>query len=1039
MRFSAWLQLGVLLPAAALGALSSASAALPAREPPLNFNVEETVEALQHRLRDLRIEDAGGSPEVEQHAIFLDAREYRDCVDSTAIAPRIKKPLPPAQPLLSRRDVEEGRRFAASRHTWCRLCRRVLTSASICAAVFGVQYFAGREIQGLCQEPPISAAKTERFQQCWGAVAIASAAVAIVLAHGALFLCLFVPAVLYPRHLYEGLRFLEAREDKNIRDGVRLRLVCRGRSDLHEDDDILQYSSSSWEIAAAAAGGPASTGPRDIGSRIEGQQPRAQVRLAVLGHRVGYVRVKEISDCDGEVGLWPDILYPLGKAKETVPGKDIGVREKVCGPRGAKDKSLLLWFDVFREGFEDEDAAAGWEAKRHVLGFAVLVLRFVMESSDDNAVVEVDTQSVVSTSSVVEKRIPVRLWPFSLPDRSRFRTTFGIHVRDPWWRQKVDLGLQHRVSFGKGFPLPGNEDLLQPRTAFFDAVQKTIFSDPGGAQSLEPPIAHTRQLSSFRIGDDETAESVRGLLLPPADRGKHFPYVQPYIYPCDEPSKREDFERCVAKTEVLLQQLNQSEKSNASAYHVPVLMTTMSAVATEMFRSEVTKNVQIFCPLLNFVHNPEKHCDDYPPYTFTNQRDTYNVTDDAEVVATEVVKNQMQGIKGEGEHQVRSRHAQAAGGHARPPAIEQAQTLWWYISCMSQGCDMDLPNNSHSRGCVNLPCRSGWPSYMVDTLFERNRKMGVLAYLYDIRGELYWEVDQFNASDIVLGGEAGLAGGVDPDMVRTGEGDMDMEGAKRGVPRRERDDDGGGADVLHFGGNGDGQLLYPDNRGGQTNASVPSVRLKHIRDGLEDLEYLFLLEDAVRAPAAQQQNGPAANQQAQPVPQYGFPLFENARTMQVLHKSFADVEFKKVAKRAQRSVNSLAVNVWDLCLAKKTGLTQGIHSPVKTKILSFMGDEPPATVYADLSAARLLALSNRTQDEFVKCVAEFLTKKCEQYAVAGNKSCNVTFSEMRADFIEKRPRAGIKMHYPEPVAPAEEGGAKKGAEEESVLTLIWYG
>eukprot|EP00392_Amoebophrya_sp_AT5.2_P012787 g12894.t1 len=60
-----------------------------------------------------------------------------------------------------------------------------------------------------------------------------------------------------------------------------------------------------------------------------------------------------------------------------------------------------------------------------------------------------------------------------------------------------------------------------------------------------------------------------------------------------------------------------------------------------------------------------------------------------------------------------------------------------------------------------------------------------------------------------------------------------MERAKRGVQRGERDDDGGGADVLqHFGGNGDGQLRYnPDNRGGQPNASVPSVRLKWSEGG----------------------------------------------------------------------------------------------------------------------------------------------------------------------------------------------------------------
>lgn len=49
-----------------------------------------------------------------------------------------------------------------------------------------------------------------------------------------------------------------------------------------------------------------------------------------------------------------------------------------------------------------------------------------------------------------------------------------------------------------------------------------------------------------------------------------------------------------------------------------------------------------------------------------------------------------------------------------------------------------------SRGCdPSNTCRSGWPSYMADTTFLRNRKMGTLAYLYDMQGELYWGVDEY--------------------------------------------------------------------------------------------------------------------------------------------------------------------------------------------------------------------------------------------------------------------------------------------------------
>jgi hypothetical protein len=49
--------------------------------------------------------------------------------------------------------------------------------------------------------------------------------------------------------------------------------------------------------------------------------------------------------------------------------------------------------------------------------------------------------------------------------------------------------------------------------------------------------------------------------------------------------------------------------------------------------------------------------------------------------------------------------------------------------------------------------------------------------------------------------------------------------------------------VYAFGGNGDGTLFYPgrpETIGGQAHLPIESLRLKHIRDGLEDYEYLKL-------------------------------------------------------------------------------------------------------------------------------------------------------------------------------------------------------
>lgn len=56
--------------------------------------------------------------------------------------------------------------------------------------------------------------------------------------------------------------------------------------------------------------------------------------------------------------------------------------------------------------------------------------------------------------------------------------------------------------------------------------------------------------------------------------------------------------------------------------------------------------------------------------------------------------------------------------------------------------------------------------------------------------------------------------------------------------------------LLVYGGNGDGYMLYPgtpDRIGGKTGVPIESVRLKHVRDGYEDFEYLRLLEATVRS------------------------------------------------------------------------------------------------------------------------------------------------------------------------------------------------
>jgi len=156
--------------------------------------------------------------------------------------------------------------------------------------------------------------------------------------------------------------------------------------------------------------------------------------------------------------------------------------------------------------------------------------------------------------------------------------------------------------------------------------------------------------------------------------------------------------------------------------------------------------------------------------------------------------------------------ARAGNQRARYDAFLAAnprRRLWFYQSCMSHGCGgtVDVGNPSADDRYF-----TGWPSYMIDASAVRNRAMQWLAFRYDVSGELYYETTQ--------------AFGGDP-----------------------------WNDQYLFSGNGDGTLFYPGTPariGGSTDVPVASIRLKMIREGMEDYEYLKLLADAGDAALAHQ-------------------------------------------------------------------------------------------------------------------------------------------------------------------------------------------
>ncbi|WP_248353912.1 DUF4091 domain-containing protein [Anaeromyxobacter oryzae] len=126
--------------------------------------------------------------------------------------------------------------------------------------------------------------------------------------------------------------------------------------------------------------------------------------------------------------------------------------------------------------------------------------------------------------------------------------------------------------------------------------------------------------------------------------------------------------------------------------------------------------------------------------------------------------------------------------------------VWTYQSCMSHGCGGSVNFGNPSASDYYY---TGWPSYAIDASAIRNRAMEWLSFRYRVSGELYYEtVEAYRA---------------DPWSNQWG-----------------------------FGGNGDGTLFYPGTTariGGSHDVPVASIRLKMLREGMEDYEYLKLLSD----------------------------------------------------------------------------------------------------------------------------------------------------------------------------------------------------
>ncbi|HSV37948.1 MAG TPA: DUF4091 domain-containing protein, partial [Nocardioidaceae bacterium] len=149
-----------------------------------------------------------------------------------------------------------------------------------------------------------------------------------------------------------------------------------------------------------------------------------------------------------------------------------------------------------------------------------------------------------------------------------------------------------------------------------------------------------------------------------------------------------------------------------------------------------------------------------------------------------------------------------------------ARELWLYHACESGGCNGRYSADQST--AWNAPYWNGWASYAIDAPASQSRAASWLAYEYDATGELYYDTtlrlsQAWDPCTTVISGTMGNC-------------------------------------LYAFGLNGDGTLFYPGKAcpvgngpgciGGTKDIPIESMRLKQIRDGREDYEYLHLLDQS---------------------------------------------------------------------------------------------------------------------------------------------------------------------------------------------------
>jgi hypothetical protein len=359
------------------------------------------------------------------------------------------------------------------------------------------------------------------------------------------------------------------------------------------------------------------------------------------------------------------------------------------------------------------------------------------------------TGSVNVTGTGISASIPVTLlvWDFSLPSTSSLASTFGMGWDDACVAHfgsydacGGDAGvermhllyakfmLNHRITQDVVYTGPSSCTGSTCDWTHFDATYGTLFDGTDPSLRLQGA-----KPTSIRF----TWAGSAGSLNDYTAWAQHFRtkgwFDRTYDYTCDEPPAT------CAWGDI---------NTRAALVHSadPQFRTLVTTDIADANSNGVTSSINILSPLVNFMDDKAGNSN-----FAGNQRPTYNSF----------------------------------------LASNSNNKLWWYQSCMSDGCNE-----------VGGDYFSGWPSFMVDDSSMQNRSQGILSWLYNVGGVLYYETTQ------------------------------DLQNAW--------------TSVYDFGGNGDGTLLYPGKPsiiGGTTDIPVASIRLKLIREGFEDYEYMKLVSD----------------------------------------------------------------------------------------------------------------------------------------------------------------------------------------------------